>query len=85
MKIRFDKKFKKQYTKLDEKIQSSFSDKLKLFQQDKFAHPLNNHKLNSPYKGCRSINITGDIRAIYYESENVVYFIIIGTHSELYK
>ena len=47
---------------------------------------LNNHYLGGEYEGCRSINITGDIRAIFYIKQNSdVVFINIGSHSELYE
>ena len=49
-------------------------------------HPLlNNHSLGGEYNGCRSINITGDIRAIFYVKTDVVVFINIGSHPELYE
>ena len=46
---------------------------------------LNNHALSGEYVGCRSINITGDVRAIYEEiKDNHFEFVAIGTHTELY-
>jgi len=48
-------------------------------------HPLlNNHDVSKVYTGCRSINITGDYRAIFQDEGEIVIFITIGTHSELY-
>lgn len=82
--IKFEKKFKKKYKTLGDKKQRQFLDRLKLFKNDEYNPLLNNHKLSSPYKGCRSINISGDLRAIYYKESTVVYFVTIGTHSELY-
>lgn len=32
----------------------------------------------------RSINITGDYRAIYEVKDGIAYFISVGTHHELY-
>jgi addiction module RelE/StbE family toxin len=84
MTIKFGKNFKKQYKILDGKKQKKFTERLRLFKDDEYNELLNNHKLNSPYKGCRSINISGDLRAIYYKKESKVYFIAIGTHSGLY-
>jgi len=47
---------------------------------------LNNHPLKGKYADCRSINIGGDLRAVYkYTDENSCVFIKIGTHSELYS
>ena len=50
-------------------------------------HPLlRNHELTGNLQGKRSINITGDWRAVYCEKEpGVVVFEFIGTHSMLYK
>jgi len=37
-------------------------------------------------RGYRSINITGDWRAIFMEIDGgkIIYFVAIGTHSQLY-
>jgi mRNA-degrading endonuclease YafQ of YafQ-DinJ toxin-antitoxin module len=41
--------------------------------------------LSGKWKGHFSINITGDTRAVYFVTEdNVVWFVAIGSHSELY-
>ncbi|MDQ7009278.1 MAG: hypothetical protein Q9M94_03225 [Candidatus Gracilibacteria bacterium] len=54
-----------------------------------FDEILNNHSLNGKYLGLRSIDITGDFRAIFREFPNGKYefvdFIDIGTHAQLYK
>jgi addiction module RelE/StbE family toxin len=85
MNISRDRVFKKQYRKLSKKIQKQTIERLMLFAKDR-AHPqLNNQTLHHPYKGCRSINISGDIRAIYEEVPEGILFIRIGSHSELYK
>lgn len=47
---------------------------------------LNNHSLNGKYQNCWSINITGDIRAIYRKISVVeIRFVEIGSHGQLYK
>lgn len=43
-----------------------------------------NHKLQGYYEGCRSINVTGDYRAIFVEEVDSIKFLRIGTHVELY-
>lgn len=89
MPIRFSKAFSKQYEKADKRIKSAFEKRLKLFKNNLQNPLLNNHPLTGKYKDCRSINITGDWRAIYIESredrEFVIIFIALGTHSQLYK
>lgn len=90
MQTNFAKKFKKQYEKADYKIKSAFDKKIELFLQDPFYPLLNNHALTGQHLGKRSINITGDWRAIFSEIENeeeekVVIFELLDTHSNLYK
>jgi len=46
---------------------------------------LNNHPLHGEWLNYRSINITGDIRAIFFVENATAIFITIGSHSELYK
>ncbi len=85
MQIKFAKKFKKRYEKADSKIQSAFDKRLELFLKNPFHELLNNHTLTGEYLGYRSIDITGDWRAIFSQQDNVVNFKILGTHSQLYK
>jgi len=85
MKTLFYKKFKKQYKKL-RAIQKKVDERLVLFAKDPFDPILNNHGLAGKYEGCRSINITGNYRAIYeLVNDNTAYFIALGTHPTLYK
>jgi len=47
---------------------------------------LNNHALTGQWAGYRSINITGDYRAVYrLAEEDIAYFVALDTHSKLYK
>ena len=85
IKIQRSKKFKKQFKKLNPSIQKKTIQCLILFAENQSHESLNNHKLKGEYLGCHSINITGDVRAIYEEMvENVYVFIAIGTHHQLY-
>ena len=90
MNIKFAKKFVKQYSKAPLKIQKAFDKRLKIFVDSPYHSLLNNHSLVGEYSRYRSINITGDWRAIYLESEErnkvkVAIFVVLGTHSRLYK
>ena len=86
MKPEYHKNFRKQFDKLSIKIQDKFEEKLDLFLQNMFHPLLNNHSLSGEYEGCRSINITGNIRAIFYlKTESDIVFINIGSHPELYE
>ena len=84
MEIIFRKQFKKKFKKLPMKVQDRFHERLELFIKNKTHITLNNHFLNKPFADCRSINITGDYRAIFTEENNAIIFITIGTHAELY-
>lgn len=88
MKITKIKRFIKSYKKLPKKVQTKFDLKLFEFMKDPFTRELNNHALIWDYLWYRSINVTGDYRAIFKEYPNWSYefvdFIDIGTHSQLY-
>lgn len=72
-------------SKVPRKIQEKFYIRLEIFVSD-INHPLlNNHSVEKAYPNCRSINVTGDYRAIFKKEEDNVYFIKIGIHSELYS
>lgn len=62
----------------------AFRDKLAVFLSDEFAVKLNNHALMGKYFSYRSINISGDWRAIFEQNQDGVYFVTLGTHSQLY-
>jgi addiction module RelE/StbE family toxin len=81
----FAKGFRKKYHQLPRELQFRCNERLFLFESDPHHPLLNNHLLKGEYEGCRSINITGDYRAIfYYETETSVHFIKVGTHHELF-
>lgn len=84
MEIHFHKDFKKKLKKLSPKIKNHFYARLDLFMKDKNHEMLNNHSVDKAFTDCRSINVTGDYRAIFKEESNTVVFLKIGTHSELY-
>lgn len=84
MVIKFDKRFAKQYDTANLKIKNAFQNRLKLFRQNPFNPTLNNHSLKGKYSGYRSINITGDLRAIYKRIGENIIFVTIDSHSNLY-
>lgn len=85
MNIEYSKKFDKAYRKLDSLIRKKSKERIKLFSENPFHPLLHNHSVDPPFTDARSINITGDYRAIFTrEGENQFLFINIGTHSELY-
>jgi addiction module RelE/StbE family toxin len=80
----YHKTFRKKYPKMPKLIQETFKERLNLFLNDPYHPLLHNHDVNKAYPGCRSINITGDYRAIFEQEENFVKFVNIGRHSQLY-
>jgi len=85
MRSHFKKSFKKEYKKLPAPLQKRFDERFSMFINNSRYSLLNDHALHGKFEGCRSINIAGDIRAIYYTKDSVTVFIRIGTHSELYE
>lgn len=84
MEIILHKHFIKKFRKLPDKIQQKFFYRAQLLLEDSHLPILRNHPVESAFPDCWSINITGDYRAIYKIQENLIIFVIIGTHSELY-
>ena len=85
MTIQTTRGFDKQFAKLNPKIRLHFKDRLVLFQKNPFDRELRNHALKGKYLGYRSIDITGDIRALYtVKGDTIIIFGFIGTHSQLY-
>lgn len=86
-KVEYSRRFQKDLRKASAKVQKAFRKRLEIFLNDKFSPILNNHKLTGKYGAHRSINVTGDWRAIFREFEKgrVIYFDVLGTHSDLYK
>lgn len=79
-------KFDKMLEKAPYKIRDKFQERLDLFLINPFDQILNNHSVDPLHPGCRSINITGNWRALFKSlGNNAVIFTKIGTHSQLYK
>jgi addiction module RelE/StbE family toxin len=89
MEIEFSANFGKQYRKVNKKIKKAFYQRLQLFKQDSHHPLLRNHSLIGGYRKYKSINITGDWRALYSEfkerEEIIIVFEMLGKHSQLYK
>lgn len=86
MKIFFHKNFKKDLKKLSKRNQDKIKQRIKLFMQDPFDEALRNHSLKGKYTDYRSIDITGDLRAIFkLINSHQCIFVSINTHSNLYS
>ncbi len=85
MEILFKSSFTKQYKKLPSKVQEKFNERLLLWLSNPADSLLRVHALTGKYTGYWSMNVSGDIRALYkHEGDTIVIFVLIGTHSELY-
>lgn len=66
-------------------MQEQFDERLRLFLVNEKDPLLRLHPLRGKFGGYYSINVSGDLRALFYrEGDEVVIFALIGTHSQLY-
>ena len=86
MTLKYSKTFAKQLEKAPQSIQDAFCERLTMFLMSPFDPKLNNHALKGKFLGCRSMNITGDWRAIFVitKENDLLEFVLLGTHSNLY-
>ena len=84
--IQFTKDFARQFKKLKSTQQTRFYERLELFKNNPSDRVLRDHALKGNYIGYRSIDIQGDLRALYYiQNDKIIIFALIGTHSQLYR
>lgn len=85
MKVFLGKHFEKDFEKLRPAAKEKARAQLRLFAEDPFNPALGNHPLKGKYKGYSSIDVGGDLRAIYKIIANdACLFGAIGTHAKLY-
>lgn len=84
MTVGFSKTFIKQSKKLGQPTRWKLYERIELFSSNPLHPTLRNHPLKGKYKDYRSIDITGDVRALYIQYENEIIFDVVGTHSQLY-
>jgi addiction module RelE/StbE family toxin len=83
--IRFHRQFEKRYKALRGNQKEKFKQRRNILLEDPFHPLLNNHPLRGKYHGYRSINIGGDLRAIFkVQNEDMLIFVDIGPHARLY-
>lgn len=87
--VRLSPKFLTTLKRANVRIRKCFKQRILKFTINPTEPILHNHPLEREYKGFRSIDINEDWRAIYIEKvekgETIAYFILLGTHKELYK
>ncbi len=85
MTIRYSKKFRKQYKKLTPKLQQKTMEAIRLWSQKPSDGSLRLHKLSGKMSRFYSIDIAGDLRALYEIVDDKVFlYQMVGTHSQLY-
>jgi addiction module RelE/StbE family toxin len=86
MNIDFHKSFHKQASTLKPAQKERLKQALLLFAGDPHHADLYNHHLTGQWKGYCSISFGGDWRAHYLViDKNIVLFVAVGTHSQLYR
>lgn len=83
--IDFSLIFNKQLTAAPREIRVAFLETLQLFRYDPEHPSLRNHALKDRYAGFRSIDVTGDWRALYRKERERIIFVDLGTHDQLYE
>lgn len=85
MTISYSKNFVKQAKKLSPELRKKLLERIRIFSENPLHSSLRNHQLRGKYKAYRSIDITGDVRALYLHKEHEAIFDVVGTHSQLYS
>jgi addiction module RelE/StbE family toxin len=85
MTVAYSRAFIKQAKKLSPDLRKKLQAKIKTFTNNPLSPALRNHALKGKYKEYRSIDITGDMRALYLQQDGEVVFDAVGTHSQLYE
>lgn len=84
MRIAYSRNFIKQSKKLSPNARTKLIRRISLFSENPLDARLRNHQLKGKHKDYRSIDITGDLRALYLLRGDEAIFDIVGTHSQLY-
>lgn len=84
MTISYSKNFVKQAKKLSPETRKKLLERIEIFSGNPLHPLLRNHPLRGKHKDYRSIDVTGDVRALYIQKENEAIFDAVGTHSQLY-
>lgn len=79
------KRFEKAFKKLPKPVQKKVVVVLEKFVANPDDPTLRKHHLSGKWSNHFSVDVTGDVRAVYvYMSDDIVHFVAVGSHSELY-
>lgn len=85
MKILYHKRFIKRTRKCTKADRELLAKKIELFCINPFDISFRNHQLHGKYIGHKSIDIKGNLLALYVEiDKETIEFRYLGTHHELY-
>ena len=84
MDVSYSRNFIKKSKKLSPELRKRLYERVSIFSDNQLNPILRNHALKGKYKNYRSIDITGDVRALYLQKDDEAIFDNIGTHSQLY-
>ena len=84
MTITYSRNFIKQAEKLPINIKVKLYERIRTFRDNPLHPTLRNHSLRGKYKDYRSIDVTGNVRALYLQENDAAIFDAVGTHSQLY-
>lgn len=84
MKHEFHRQFTKELSRLSHSQAEHFYERLALLLLSPDHSLLSRHPIHGKYKGYWSIDISGNLRAVYSVHDDVYSFIHIGTHHQLY-
>lgn len=83
--FQYSKRFEKQFKKLAPKVKEHFISRQALYEIDSRNPLLRVHALNGKYLGYYSLDVNGDVRALFEKrGTTIVIFGFIGTHAQLY-
>jgi len=87
MKIKYHKRFEKQFKKLPEKIKNKVLEVIEIFVNDPHDKKLLNHNLKGNLLGKKAISVNSDLRIIFeeFDSYTLVIFLDLGTHNRIYS
>lgn len=84
MNVSFSKNFVRKAENLDLAQRKKLFERLLIFRENPLNPVLRNHQLKGKYKSYRSVDIAGDLRALYTQRKDEAVFDNVGTHSQLY-
>ncbi len=87
MKIKYYKRFEKQFKKLLDKDKKKVISIIEIFIGDVNHPSLCNHKLKGDLLEKRAISVSSDLRIIFEEFDNytLIIFLDLGKHNRVYK